>query len=45
LEGHIQVFPAEKNFEVCGEQEITDEIRVLIAAYACLLRLHRNTDC
>jgi hypothetical protein len=44
LEGHIQVFLAEKNFEGCGGQEITDEIRVLIAAHACLLLLHRNTD-
>jgi hypothetical protein len=44
LEGHIQVFLAEKNFEGCGGQEMTDEIRVLIAAHACLLLLHRNTD-
>jgi MtfA peptidase len=45
LEGHIQVFLAEKRFEGCGGQEITDEVRVLIAAQACLLLLHRETDC
>ena len=45
LEGLIQVFLAEKRFEGCGGQEITDEVRVLIAAQACLLLLHRDTDC
>jgi Mlc titration factor MtfA (ptsG expression regulator) len=45
LEGLIQVFLAEKRFEGCGGQEITDEVRVLIAAQACLLLLHRETDC
>lgn len=45
LEGHIQVFLAEKRFEGCGGQVITDEVRVLIAAQACLLLLHRETDC
>ena len=45
LEGHIHVFLAEKRFEGCGGQEITDEVRVLIAAQACLLLLHRDTDC
>jgi len=44
LEGHIHVFLAEKLFEGCGGQEITDEVRVLIAAQACLLLLHRDTD-
>lgn len=44
LEGHILVFLAEKQFEGCGGQEITDEVRVLIAAQACLLLLHRQTD-
>jgi hypothetical protein len=44
LEGHIQVFLVEKNFEGCGGQEITDEVKVLIAAQACLLLLHRDTD-
>jgi Mlc titration factor MtfA (ptsG expression regulator) len=44
LLGHIQVFLAEKNFEGCGGLELTDEIRVSIAAQACLLLLHRQTD-
>src|SRR5437764_5459007 len=44
LLGHIQVFLAEKNFEGCAGQEITDEVRVTIAAQACLLLLHRKTD-
>ncbi|HKP92916.1 MAG TPA: M90 family metallopeptidase, partial [Chthoniobacterales bacterium] len=41
---HVQVFLAEKYFEGCGGLEITDEIRVTIAAQACLLLLHRKTD-
>jgi MtfA peptidase len=45
LEGLVQVFLAEKQFEGCGGQEITDEVRVLIAAQACLLLLHRDTEC
>ena len=45
MEGHIHVFLAEKRFEGCGGQEVTDEVRVLIAAQACLLLLHRDTDC
>ena len=44
LQGHIQVFLAEKRFEGCGGLTITDEIRVTIAAYACVLLLHRETD-
>ncbi len=48
LQGHIQVFLAEKRFEGCppGPErlEITDEIRVTIAAQACVLLLHRDTD-
>ena len=44
LEGHTQVFLAEKKFEGCGGLEITDEIKVCIAAQACLLLLHRDTD-
>ena len=27
LEGHIHVFLAEKQFEGCGGQEITDEVK------------------
>ena len=44
LQGHIQVFLAEKFFEGCGGLELTDEIKVTIAAQACLLLLHRETD-
>src|SRR6476661_4927515 len=44
LLGHIQVFIAEKHFEGCGGLKMTDEIRVTIAAQACLLLLHRDTD-
>ena len=35
---------AEKNFEGCGGLEVTDEIKVTIAAQACILLLHRETD-
>ena len=44
LHGHIQVFLDEKEFEGCGGQEINDEVRVTIAAQACMLLLHRETD-
>jgi MtfA peptidase len=44
LLGHVQVFLAEKHFEGCGGLELTDEIRLTIAAQACLLLLHRETD-
>jgi Mlc titration factor MtfA (ptsG expression regulator) len=41
---HIQVFLAEKRFEGCGGLELSDEMRITIAAQACLLILHRKTD-
>ena len=44
LREHIQVFVAEKQFTGCQGQEITDEVRVTIAAQACLLLLNRPTD-
>jgi hypothetical protein len=44
LRGHIQVFLDEKRFEGCNGLEITDEIRVTVAAQACLLLLNRRTD-
>ena len=44
LLGHINVFLAEKHFEGCGGLELTEEIKVTIAAQACLLLLHRDTD-
>ncbi len=39
LEQLVQVFVAEKNFEGCNGLEMTDEIKVVIAAEACLLIL------
>ncbi|THB77039.1 MAG: zinc-dependent peptidase, partial [Desulfobulbaceae bacterium] len=39
LEKLIQFFIAEKNFEGCGGLEMTDEIKVVISAQACLLVL------
>jgi Mlc titration factor MtfA (ptsG expression regulator) len=44
LEGLVQIFLAEKHLEGCGGLELTDEIRVTIAAQACLLLLGRDTD-
>lgn len=44
LLGHVQVFLDEKSFEGCGGLELTDEIKLTIAAQACLLLLHRETD-
>jgi len=43
LGGLVNVFLAEKRFEGCGGQEITDEVRVTIAAQACMLLLNRKT--
>jgi len=45
LQEKILVFLAEKNFEGCGGLSITDEIRVTVAAQACLLLLHRPAKC
>jgi MtfA peptidase len=44
LRGHIQIFLNEKEFEGFDGLEITDEIKVTIAAQACILLLHRETD-
>jgi MtfA peptidase len=44
LQGLVQIFLGEKVFEGCGGLELTDEIKVTIAAQACLLLLHRETD-
>src|ERR1039458_3978736 len=41
IEGHIQIFLAEKEFEGCDGLSLTDEIKVCVAAFACLLLLHR----
>ena len=39
LKQHVQVFLAEKPFIGCAGQTITDEVRLVIAAQACLLLL------
>jgi MtfA peptidase len=44
LRGFIQVFLDEKGFEGCGGLQITDEIRVTVAAYACILLLGGQSD-
>lgn len=43
LHGLVNIFLAEKDFEGCGGLEITDEIKVTIAAQACMLLLNRKT--
>lgn len=44
LQDLIQIFIAEKNWLGCNGLELTDEIRVIIAAYACLLILALPND-
>ncbi len=44
LDGLIQVFLDEKRFEGCDGLALTDEIRVSIAAQACMLLLGRPTE-
>lgn len=44
LKQHIQVFVAEKEFVGCRGLNITDEVRITIAAQACLLLLNKRTD-
>ena len=41
LEGLINIFLDEKEFVGCNGQVVTDEIRITIAAQACLLLLGR----
>ncbi len=43
LHGHINVFLAEKNFEGGDGFPVTDEIKVTVAAQACVLLLNRET--
>lgn len=43
LKQHIQVFLAEKRFVGCAGLTVTDEMRITIAAQACLLILNRRT--
>ena len=45
LQQDIQVFLAEKSFEGSGGISMTDEIRITIAAQACMLLLNRKDDC
>jgi MtfA peptidase len=44
LEQTVQVFIAEKRFEGLGGQALDDEVRVLVAAQACLLILELSLD-
>ena len=44
LQGLVNAFLAEKRFEGCDGLEITDEIRVTIAAQACVMLLGREHD-
>ncbi|MDP6490766.1 MAG: zinc-dependent peptidase [Kiritimatiellia bacterium] len=45
LDGYINLFLDAKQFEGCGGQEITDEVRVTVAGQACLLLLGRGSKC
>ena len=45
LRSYLRWFIGSKQFEGCGGLVITDEIRVTVAAHACLLLLHRQTPC
>lgn len=44
LDGLIQVFLDDKTFEGCGGLDMTDEIRLTIAAQACLLLVGLEVD-
>ena len=44
LAGLIRIFLAEKSFEGCGGLTLTETMKLTIAAQACLLLLHRDTD-
>lgn len=44
LKKHMQVFIAEKAFIGCGGLQVTPEMRVVVAAQACLLLLNRPAD-
>ena len=45
LHDYIRIFISEKSFEGCGGLALTDEIRVTIAAQACMLLLNRKVEC
>lgn len=44
LDGHIQVFLKEKHFVGADGFEVSDGMRLIIAANACLLLLNRHSD-
>jgi len=44
LRDRLRVFVDEKNFEGCGGLELTDEVRVTVAAYASLLILELDPE-
>ncbi|MBH8555586.1 zinc-dependent peptidase [Nostocaceae cyanobacterium CENA357] len=44
LQGHIQVFVAEKQFIGCGGLQVTEEMRLTVAAIACLLLLNERGE-
>jgi len=44
LHSHMLIFLDEKEFEGCGGLQINDEIKITIAAQACILLLHRKTN-
>ena len=44
LRGHVQVLLAEKHFEGTAGLEVTDRMRLVVAAQAAILLLHRPTD-
>ncbi|MFO0679377.1 MAG: M90 family metallopeptidase [Polyangiaceae bacterium] len=44
LEELAQIFLHEKSFEGCGGLVVTEEMKLVIAAQACLLILHRDSD-
>lgn len=44
IQGHIQILLAEKDFHAAGDFQVTDAMRVCIAAQAALLILNRRQD-
>lgn len=44
LQGYIQVFLAEKQFIGCGGLQVTEEMKLAIAAVACLLLLNERGE-
>ncbi len=45
LQDYIRIFVSEKSFEGCGGLVLDDDIKVTIAAQACMLLLNRKSDC